>query len=293
MGTGTRTSHSLSEELGSELVTDGGFAAVTATNGYTSDFSVGVDDWGMVRGTVAGNIDNIGGLNDNLRAMSTLTGVNDRYIGHVAFDAIGSCYRLRAKYYIPSGQSNIDGIRFYDHNGASTYTANLTVTDAWTDVDIYINVRAGSQVLVFPTDAANILFDDAGGDDVFYLREVIADKITFTNFTAGTGWAPQATAGALTGKAQKVAGTASDLEQDVSAVAAKAYRIIHTATRTAGTETAGVGGASGAARSSTATFTDNVVASTTGNLKFAADASFAGNIDAVSCLEITRRGTPD
>ena len=134
----------------------------------------------------------------------------------------------------------------------------------------------------------------ANNNSDFYVDTLSVKPVTFTNFTAGTGWAPQAVAGALTGKANKVAGTASDLEQDVSAVVGNVYRVVHTATTTAGSETPKVGGASGAARSSSATFTDNIgPATTAGNLQFSGDATFAGTIDAVSCKEIVRRGTPD
>ena len=122
-----------------------------------------------------------------------------------------------------------------------------------------------------------------------------AQKTTFTNWTQGVGWHGGVDgAGALTWKAQKIAGTASDLEQDVSAVATNVYRVAHTATRTAGSETPKVGGASGAAHSSADTFTDNIgPATTTGNLQISANATFAGTIDTVSCKQIIRRAAPD
>lgn len=58
--------------------------------------------------------------------------------------------------------------------------------------------------------------------------------VTFTNWTAGIGWAPQAVAGALTGKAQKIAGTASTLSQAAVLTTGKVYRYAVDVTRTAG-----------------------------------------------------------
>lgn len=50
------------------------------------------------------------------------------------------------------------------------------------------------------------------------------NPITLTNFIATGGWAPQAVAGALTGKAQKVAGTPGDIYQS-GLTANKIYRV--------------------------------------------------------------------
>ena len=289
MTTTTRTSQTVSEALGSELVTDGGFAAVTATNSYTSDFSVGTDSFTATNGAVAGNIDTIGGENDWLRLTIDAAASYHRAERAMGFTA-NQTVRVRFKYFIPSTNSHVDGIRL-SFNSADSIDG--VVLDAATSVDYYIT--AGTTDLNFYMLDGGVYspIEDAGADDVFYIKDIILDVITFTSWTAGTGWAPQATAGALTGKAVKVAGTASDLEQDVSAVATNVYRVVHTATRTAGSETAEVGGTDGAARSTAATFTDNIRAATTGNLKIGADASFAGTIDAVSCKQITRRAAPD
>jgi len=128
MSTGTRTSHSLSEELGSELVTDGGFAAVTQ--------GAAVDS-GLL--------------------------------------TIGNCYKIALRTdgdFIAAGSPD---------NVAGTYF-NATTTGVG-------------------------LLD--AGDTV--------NPITFTSWTAGAEWAPQAVSGALTGKANKIAGTASDLVQATAA----------------------------------------------------------------------------
>ena len=106
------------------------------------------------------------------------------------------------------------------------------------------------------------------------------NPITFTSWTAGVGWAPQATAGALTGKAQKIAGTASALSQTTAeAEAANVYRVGHTAVRTAGTYTAEFGSTNGTAIAANGLYYDYIIAADTDYIKFNADASFAGSID--------------
>jgi len=270
------------DTLGAEKVTDGTFDAVTETNGYTSDFSINTDGWTTGRGTVAGNIDGIGGQDNVLRYTATNAGSQNHDIGKSLF-TVGNCYRIRLDYYIPSTNSDLDGIRLYTN---AWHTVALEVSDAWTAVDIYINA-GGVGLGMYSTDTGENVYEDIGTDDVFYIKDVIIDTVTFTSWTAGTGWSPQATAGALTGKARKIAGTASDLEQDISAEALKLYKNTYTATRTDGTLTPQIGAGNGTAISASNTYTDYITASTTGNLKFQADSAFAGTVDVSTAKEVT------
>lgn len=271
--------------IGDELVTDGGFDAVTATNSYTSDFSAGVDGWSGGAGAAAGNIDAIGGENDWLKLTVDGTNAAHPLIKATTF-TIGNCYRVRFKYYIPSGQSNIDGIRLMYGNGLAAYSTIYNTLDAVTSFDFYVNSAEASGIRINPTDGGSTNFQDAGADDVFYIKDVIIDAITFTSWTAGAGWAPQATAGVLTGKAQKIAGTASALSQPgAAATAGKVNRISHVVTRTAGSETPEFGSTNGAAISASGTYYAYVISADTDYLKFNADSSFAGTIDSVSVKE--------
>jgi len=101
-----------------------------------------------------------------------------------------------------------------------------------------------------------------------------------TDWTKGTGWTISA------GKANKSAGSASDLAQTPSKIVEnQAYYLTFTvSSRTAGSITPKVGGTSGTARSTNATFSEYVVAGSDGTIKFSADATFDGKIDDVSIV---------
>lgn len=150
-----------------------------STNTYTSDFSGGVDGWAAIRGAVVGNID-FGGEENNLqyttdaiagehntRKLTTLTG--------------GIFSRVRLSYYIPAGQSNIDGIRI--HDGVAFVSEILNTTNAWTDIDISFT-STGVNLNIFSMDGASVNFTDAGGDDVFYLRAIVIDEYIALGTTA-------------------------------------------------------------------------------------------------------------
>jgi len=110
--------------------------------------------------------------------------------------------------------------------------------------------------------------------------------VTNGTFTGDTGWT-KGTGWAITTVATKTAGVASDLEQDISVVAATKYFLKYTITRTGGSLTPQIGGVNGTARSESGTYTDEITATGTGNLKFQADSSFAGTVDNVSVQKIT------
>ena len=100
----------------------------------------------------------------------------------------------------------------------------------------------------------------------------------------GTGWTISG------GTASKAAGTGSDLDQNTILAAGETHRIIYTVSgRTAGTITAKCGsGGAGTARSTNATFTEDLLCSGSTDLIFTADSSFDGDIDNVIAFKITK-----
>ncbi len=124
----------------------------------------------------------------------------------------------------------------------------------------------------------------------FYADDWSWKEATFTSWTEGTGWIPEAgpdgagDEGDLRGKAIKIAGTASDLEQTgLTATAGVSYQVVFTvADRTAGSINVEFGSTDGTSRSTNDTFTETIVAADTDHLKFEADSSFDGTIDTVT-----------
>lgn len=135
---------------------------------YQSDFSAGADSWTATAGAIAGNIDSIGGQNDNLRfTVDATSGLH--WIDQSGTFVAGSLCEISYDYYIPSGQSNIDGIRAQD--GAAYLHATEDTTDSWTSVSVNWTFQ-GTVLRILAYDGASNSFQDAGGDDVFYIRNV-------------------------------------------------------------------------------------------------------------------------
>jgi len=135
---------------------------------YQSDFSAGVNGFGGSGCSIAGNIDSIGGEDNTLRVT-----VDTNLSGHYASKTIltlGKKYTTTFKYYLPSGQSNIDGIRLASlYWGGTQYDYN--VLDTWTTVTVTFTASQ-TTLRWYATDGSSASFQDAGGDDVFYIKDI-------------------------------------------------------------------------------------------------------------------------
>lgn len=270
--------------FGAGVVTDGVFEAVTEANSYTSDFSAGVDGWAASGGAVAGNIDGIGGQNDNLRL--TIDNTNAvHYLADGRSTTIGKTCRVRYDYYLPSTNSHMDGVRLLNGNQATGAPVGTT-QDAWTATDFYHTNTVSTGYRLYGYDGAAISFQDAGGDDVFYVRNFRIEVVTIDtwNDTADGLSAGTDGAGALNNKASwdGSQASASTLTQSGILSADVIHEYVYTVTRSAGTITPKCGTASGTARNSAATYTENIANTGNTNLGFEADASFVGTVDLVS-----------
>ena len=156
----------------------------TQTAAYTSDFSAGVDSWNANNGTAAGNIDGIGGQDNNLRytigsGNNTVDGLNRNLTVIVS-----KRYRLNFAYYIPSGQTLITSLRALV--GLTEVASGLNVTNAWTDVSVEGVVSGDTLLRVYKN------FSTTGNlTDVFYIRAVTATRIgaiVDLDFTVGAGY---------------------------------------------------------------------------------------------------------
>lgn len=193
----------------------------------------------------------------------------------LTFDVAENCTGLT----VTGGTSAYGGTEHFTELFDSTGSKSISFFAAGTSV--YLNFSSSTDEVV---SIDNVSLKQ--GYDVFYVKDVIADVVTFTNFTAGTGWKVGVSSESLSGKAQKVAGTASALEQNISATAYKSYRTGAVITCSAGSANFEVGGVNGAQTiSASGTYYDYHLSTGTGNLKVEADATFAGTVDSLTCRE--------
>jgi len=254
-------------------ITDGGFAAVT------EGVAIVEDDCAA---------DNTGDhdVNDCTLAFDT-----DHYeidyvknTQHVGFDKVntitapeGNAYKLS----VDVKDGTLAGVTFwfdlFTTWGATGYTS--TTTAGWVTHTVYLNAGAD-----YDTFFMRVSMTGAGNIEI---KNIKLEPITLTEWTEGTGWAPQATAVVLTEKANKIAGTAANLEQSsCTAKRGKTYHIISTLTVTAGSLTTEFGSTNGRALTSTGIHSEYITAIDNDYIRFKADATFAGTIDDVSISQI-------
>ena len=141
---------------------------------YTSDFtSDSTDSWAASNGAVDAT-STVGGDTDNLQFTSN-TSTSTHFINRNVSLVTGKRYRLELEYYIPSGQSNIDGVRLGEGGGTLIGSVS-SVTDAWTRIEAEF-VASNVNIYVFAYDGASNTFTDAGGDDTFAIRNVKVTEI--------------------------------------------------------------------------------------------------------------------
>jgi len=97
-----------------------------------------------------------------------------------------------------------------------------------------------------------------------------------TGWTKGTGWSIAAGVASATTASTDLSQTSA-----ITLIAGYTYTITYTVTRSAGTVTPSIGGTAGTARSSSATFTETIVAGSTQILAFTG-AGFTGTVDNVT-----------
>lgn len=108
---------------------------------------------------------------------------------------------------------------------------------------------------------------------------------TDTGWTKGTGWTIAAGVATATGAIS----TAIEQTAGVTLIAGESYNVTMTITRSAGSLTPSVGGVSGTARSSSATFTETIIAGSTQTIAFTGS-GFTGTLDSVTVTPAVGRG---
>ena len=146
---------------------------------YTSDFSAGTNSWTGLRGTATGNIDGIAGQNDCIRHVVDNTSNNHPLIGSFITTVIGTEYRVTFDYYIPNTNSHVNGIRLFSGDGNTfSETSTTNTLNAWTTYWVNVKATATTGIRLYPYNGINVSFQDPGGDDPFYAKNIKVIKVS-------------------------------------------------------------------------------------------------------------------
>ncbi len=178
-----RSSDDAVKSFTADEVTDGTLLAFTNADyaKYTSDFSSGDDSWGSFDDvTETGNIDGIGGLDNNLRlAIGSATS------GHRAYRSstlpVGQKINFSARVFVPSTNSDVDGILIRDANGTVIVATTAPTQDEWVTVTANDVTPINAQLRVNLQKGAASSFTGNGSDEV-YLREITVTQVTSDGF---------------------------------------------------------------------------------------------------------------
>jgi hypothetical protein len=134
---------------------------------YESDFSAGTNGWSAVNGTIAGNIDGIGGLDDNLRFTAPS---GSTLLPRITYGSrsVGNAYRYEFDVFIPSSNSHYNSLQTRGIVGAQVFTPSQ---DEWVSISDGGVASDTIHQIVFGDDG-NFLPNDPAGDDVIYIRNV-------------------------------------------------------------------------------------------------------------------------
>lgn len=211
---------------------------------------------------------------------------------------VGKRYRL-----VIAGTTSAASFNLFNSNSAANaiLTSFSTVDFTAVNASLYFrNTGAGTtnittfSIKEITQDSINEILNVDAKNGVIenkYNNNISAEMIinggfdTDTTWTKSTGWTIS------DGVAKKASGTASNLAQGGTA-AGLLYRVIFTISGyVAGTvrvQLSGGGGGAGTARSANGTYSQDIIAGSTaaGTFYIAADSSFEGNIDNVSCKAI-------
>ena len=149
---------------------------------YTSDFSAGDNSWGSFDDvTETGNIDGIGGLDNNLRLAIGSATSDHRAFRSSALPA-GQKINFSARVFIPSTNSVVDSLGVRDASGSVIIAAGTTPTqDEWVTVTANNVTVNNAQLRLDIQDGGTNNFA-GNGSDVIYLREVVITQVTSDGF---------------------------------------------------------------------------------------------------------------
>ena len=176
-----RSSDDALKSFTADEVTDGTLVAFTNADyvKYTSDFSSGLNSW-LIRDdlTGAGNVDGIGGLDDNLRlTIGSDTSVHRTF--RTGILPVNQKINFSIKVYIPSSNSAVDSFRVADASGTEIIPSTTPAQDQWVTVTAsnVTTTNNSGQLRLFLQDGGASSFT-GNGSDLIYIREVVVTQVT-------------------------------------------------------------------------------------------------------------------
>jgi hypothetical protein len=170
------------------------------TNVYTADFSAGNDSWTASNVVRTGNVDGISDgtttLNNTLSVCPSVTGSVSHASGRTSILTPLSRVRIRIRYYIPTANTNVKGIRVFTNGGSGLNTQpapftfpDMTTTGVWTTVTTELQLRSDMTGFSLRSiDAggnATHVGVTGGADDLYYIAE-----FSITSIGASLAWEP-------------------------------------------------------------------------------------------------------
>lgn len=177
-------------------------------------------------------------------------------------------------------------IKTYPITITGTATTGLSISEMYTQ---YNNQTSRNLQAMLSSKGCDIvyLFSDLSTDTASVTKPTLQTNGTFasdTAWTKGTGWTIAAGVATATGA------ISTAISQGVGATPGRAYTLSYDVTASAGTITPVINGTSGTARSTSATFTETIVAGNTDSLLSFTTAGFTGTIDNVVVTDTAYSG---
>ncbi len=144
---------------------------------YASNFSGGVDSWGVATMTITGNNDGIGGVDNCAFAACTTTGTatNVRIARGTVIPLVDKYCTMKISIYRPASNATVVGFELADTNGstifASASKAITTAADTWQEFTFSgkVTSTSGSQSLrLYPINAAGTRAQ-ASGEGLYFV----------------------------------------------------------------------------------------------------------------------------
>lgn len=151
---------------------------------YISDFSSGIDGFTSVSGTSSGNNDDIFGENDVYKFYADGT-ENEHGFVKTLSQEIGTIYKLRFRYYLPSTNSNASS--FDIRSTGSGYTrisgddnTGISTKDQWVQFESICSFTGVNSLRFRLRSALGLTFTGAGdsNDDILYMKDFEFEVLT-------------------------------------------------------------------------------------------------------------------